>query len=370
MDWVQELRQNLTTVEELEENLKLSLTEAERENLREIIDIYPMSVTRFYLSLINHEDEKDPIRRMCIPSILETDRSGSLDTSGESDNTVITGLQHKYRQTALILSTNQCAMYCRHCFRKRLVGLSSEEIMKHMEEIISYLKTHQEISNVLISGGDSFLNSNAAIKRYLEELYRIEHLDFIRFGTRVPVTFPMRIYKDRELLDVLKEYNKKKRIYIITHYNHPNEMTEESRLAIRALMNCGLGIKNQTVLLKGVNDDPEVLADLINKMTKWGIIPYYIFQCRPVAGIKNQFQLPLKKGIRIVEEAKAGLNGQGKCFRYVLSNRTGKIEILGMLKDNTMLFKYHESKEEINQGRIFTRQIDNNQCWIDGVSQE
>lgn len=365
MDWVKELQKNLTTVEELEEKLKIEFTKEEKDRLNEIITSYPMSITRFYLSLIDIKNEKDPIRRMCIPSAEETDLSGSLDTSGEADNTVMTGLQHKYRQTALILSTNQCAMYCRHCFRKRLVGLSGEEIIKHLESIVSYVKSREEISNVLISGGDSFLNSNAAIETYLKELSEIEHLDFIRFGTRVPVTFPMRIYEDKELLDILKKYNEKKRIYIITHYNHPNELTKESRYAINALMECGISIKNQTVLLKGVNDDSIVLADLMNKMTRWGIIPYYIFQCRPVSGVKNQFQLPLKRGYKIVEEAKAKLNGQGKCFRYVMSNRKGKIEILGMLKENTMLFKYHESKEDINQGKIFTQQIENNQCWID-----
>ncbi len=365
MDWIKELEQNLTTVEELEEKLLIHFTEDEKDKLKEIINSYPMSITRFYLSLIDVNDEKDPIRRMCIPSVQETDLNGSFDTSGESDNTVTAGLQHKYKQTALILSTNQCAMYCRHCFRKRLVGLSSNEIIKHLEEIVSYIKRHDDISNVLISGGDSFLNTNAVIKKYLERLSEIEHLDFIRFGTRVPLTFPVRIYEDDELLSILKEYNKKKKIYIVTQFNHPNELTEEAKKAVDALIDCGLSIKNQAVLLKGVNDDSEILADLINKMTRWGITPYYIFQCRPVSGVKNQFQLPLKKGYKIVEEAKARLNGHGKCFRYVMSNKNGKIEILGTLKENTMLFKYHESKEDVNQGRIFMKQIENDQCWID-----
>ncbi len=365
MDWAKELEQNVTTVEELEEKLMLHFTMEEKEKLNEIIDAYPMSVTRFYLSLIDFKDERDPIRRMCIPSVKETDMNGSLDTSGESDNTVVTGLQHKYRQTALILSTNQCAMYCRHCFRKRLVGQSSTEIIKHMDEIISYINNHKDISNVLISGGDSFLNTNNTIKNYLEKLSAMEQLDFIRFGTRVPITFPMRIYEDNELLKILREYSNKKKIYIVTHYNHPNELTETSKRAINALIDCGIIIKNQTVLLKGVNDDSNILADLINKMTGWGIIPYYIFQCRPVSGVKNQFQLPLMRGYKIVEEAKARLNGHGKCFRYVLSNKNGKVEILGILKDNTMLFKYHESKDEANYGKVFTKPIGKDQCWID-----
>lgn len=365
MGWKKELKNNIRTVDELEKALQVEFSKDEREKLNEIIEVYPLSIPRYYLSLINKDDEDDPIRKLCIPSIKETDLSGSLDTSGESDNTVATGLQHKYDQTTLLLSTNQCAMYCRHCFRKRLVGLSSSETMKHIEEIVSYIKEHGEINNVLISGGDSFLNNNRVIRSYLENFASIDHLDLIRFGTRVPVTFPMRVNEDQELLDILKEYSQKKKIYIVTHFNHPNEITEESIKAINNLLDSGTVVRNQTVLLKGVNDNPDVLSKLLNQLTSIGVVPYYVFQCRPVSGVKNQFQIPLKEGYTIVEKAKSKLNGIGKSFRFVMSNKRGKIEILGKLSDDKMLFKFHEAKENEDMGKLFTMDVDDSQCWLD-----
>lgn len=364
MDWKKELKENVTTVEELDETLSLNLSPEEIKKMKDIVDSYPMSIPRYYLSLVDKADDNDPIKKLCIPSIKETDLSGSFDTSGESDNTVIVGLQHKYKETATVLSTNQCAMYCRHCFRKRLVGVNDDEIQEHFDEVIQYINKHIEISNVLLTGGDAFLNSNRTIKIYLEELSKVKHLDLIRFGTRTPVVFPMRIYGDEELLDILSEYSKKKKIYVITHFNHPKELTKEAKKAIDALLTAGVIIKNQTVLLKGINDNPDVMAELIKKLTRFGIVPYYIFQCRPVSGVKNQFQIPLKIAYQIIRDTKVKLNGQGKCFRYVLSNELGKIEILGNIEEDKMLFKYHQAKYEKDQERLFTLDVSDNQCWI------
>ena len=183
----------------------LGLNEADSAQMARILAQFPMSVPRYYLSLINWDDENDPIRKMCIPSVRETDLSGSFDTSGEASNTVVVGMQHKYHATALILSTNRCAMYCRHCFRKRLVGLSDAEIASHLDEMIAYIKEHKEISNVLVSGGDAFLNDNEVIEEYLSRLCEIDHLDMIRFGTRVPVSFPQRVTGDPDLIALLKK---------------------------------------------------------------------------------------------------------------------------------------------------------------------
>lgn len=203
----------------------MNLTDSQIEHLDKILSQFPMTVTRYYLSLIDWDNPFcDPVFRMCIPSIEETDLSGDFDTSGEADNTVISGLQHKYDQTALILSTHRCAMYCRHCFRKRLVGISDDETADNIEEMAAYVSQHSEISNILISGGDAFLNSNQVIKRYLEQFSSIPHLDLIRFGTRIPVVLPMRIYDDPELLALLKTYTQKKQIYVVTQFNHPNEL--------------------------------------------------------------------------------------------------------------------------------------------------
>ncbi len=364
MNWKDELKQNITKAEELKDFL--NLTDEETVQMNRILEQFPMTVTRYYLSLINRDDPKDPIRRMCIPTISENDLSGTFDTSGEESNTILPGMQHKYAQTAMILSTNRCAMYCRHCFRKRLVGVPNDEILENFDEMAEYIKAHDEITNVLISGGDAFLINNSAIRRYLETFSSIDHLDLIRFGTRTPVVFPARIYDDPELLDIIREYSAKKQIYVVTHFNHPNEFTEESKKAIKALQAAGAVLRNQTVLLKGVNDNSETMGRLLKLLTSWGIIPYYIFQCRPVSGVGAHFQVPLREGYQIVEEAKYMQNGQGKGVRYVLSNTKGKIEILGPTDENHMVFKYHQSKYPENRGKILIEEIASGQAWIDG----
>lgn len=349
----------------------LGLNEADSAQMARILAQFPMSVPRYYLSLINWDDENDPIRKMCIPSVRETDLSGSFDTSGEASNTVVVGMQHKYHATALILSTNRCAMYCRHCFRKRLVGLSDAEIASHLDEMIAYIKEHKEISNVLISGGDAFLNDNEVIEEYLSRLCEIDHLDMIRFGTRVPVSFPQRVTSDPDLIALLKKYNEKKQLFVITHFNHPNEITPESTAAVRAILSAGIPIRNQTVLLHGVNDDSEVLGTLLRRLIRIGVIPYYVFQCRPVSGVKNQFSVPFLRGIQVVEGAKRMQNGQGKSLRYALSHPTGKIEILGTVGGNRMLFKYHQAKYDKDAGRMFTMDLDENQTWLgDDIPQD
>ena len=349
----------------------LGLNEADSAQMARILAQFPMSVPRYYLSLINWDDENDPIRKMCIPSVRETDLSGSFDTSGEASNTVVVGMQHKYHATALILSTNRCAMYCRHCFRKRLVGLSDAEIASHLDEMIAYIKEHKEISNVLVSGGDAFLNDNEVIEEYLSRLCEIDHLDMIRFGTRVPVSFPQRVTSDPDLIALLKKYNEKKQLFVITHFNPPNEITPESTAAVHAILSAGIPIRNQTVLLHGVNDDSEVLGTLLRRLIRIGVIPYYVFQCRPVSGVKNQFSVPFLRGIQVVEGAKRMQNGQGKSLRYALSHPTGKIEILGTVGGNRMLFKYHQAKYDKDAGRMFTMDLDENQTWLgDDIPQD
>ena len=221
----------------------------------------------------------------------------------------------------------------------------------------------EKISNVLISGGDSLVNSNTKIEYLLKLFTSIDNLDFIRFGTRIPVVMPQRISEDLQLLEILKKYSKKKQIYIVTQFNHPNEVTEESKKAIKMLQKIGIVVKNQTVLLKGVNDDSHVLGSLLKKLTSIGVVPYYIFQCRPVKGVKGQFQVPFERGYEIIEGAKAMQNGQGKCFKYCFSCESGKIEVVGKLGDE-MIFKFHEAKYEKDYGRIFTKKLEKDTCWL------
>lgn len=342
----------------------LNLDNSQIKKMNTILDDYPMQIPEYYYSLIDFEDPDDPIKKMSIPTISEFDSDGSFDTSGEGDNTILSGMQHKYLETALVLSTSKCAMYCRHCFRKRLVGLTDEEVVDHLGEIVEYIEEHTEISNVLVSGGDSFMNSNRVLEKYLSKLTDIPHLDFIRFGTRMPVVDPARISEDPELIELFKEYGKKKQLIVVTQFNHPREITEESIKAIQALRDVNVEVRNQTVLLGGINDDPEVLGELLKKITSIGVFPYYVFQCRPVTGVMNTFQIPLKRGVEIVEAAKSIQNGLGKSFKYCLSHPMGKIEILGAMPNGEYAFKFHETKDMEDNGRIFTMDLDDDQGWL------
>ena len=361
--WQDELANNVTTLEDLKEYI--DLTESDEKELQEVIDIHPMSIPRYYLSLINRKDPDDPIRKMAIPTACELDVSGSYDTSGERVNTMLPGLQHKYRNTVLLLSVNVCAMYCRHCFRKRMVGLTNDEVMDRFKEAYEYIAAHPEVNNLLISGGDSLFLPSNVIAHFLDRLTQLPHLDYIRFGSRMLVTYPDRILKDDELLEVLQTYSKKdRRIYISTQFNHPNEITELSIEAVNRIINAGVIINNQTVLLKGVNDRPEILADLQKNLVRIGVNPYYVFQCRPVKRVKSHFQLPLAKAYRIVADARGMLDGISKRFRFAMSHETGKIEILGIL-DDEIFFKHQQAKYTKDASRFFKRKLNEDAGWLD-----
>ena len=324
-----------------------------------------MRIPRYYLSLIDWDDPQDPLRRMAVPDVDELDLSGSYDTSGEADNTKMPGLQHKYPQTALILTTNRCSMYCRHCFRKRLVGLPTNEVMRRFGEAARYIEEHPEITNVLLSGGDPLVLKTSLIEAFLARLSKIPSLEFIRIGSRVPVTFPDRILTDDDLVTTLRKYSRKvKQLYLVTQFNHPREITEKSTQAVSRLLDAGLVVLNQAILLKSVNDDPRVMADLQTRLTGIGVSPYYVFQCRPVRRVKRHFQVPLKAGCAIIDEAKKLLDGPSKRFRYVMSHRTGKIEIVGVM-GNEIYLKYHQAKNPRNIGKFFKRRLNKTAGWLD-----
>jgi lysine 2,3-aminomutase len=356
------LKKSIFTIEQLKSQVELSSDE--EKQLKQIIHIHPMRVSPYYMSLINWNDPRDPIKKIAVPTFDELNLEGSYDTSGEAENTKMPGLQHKYSETALILATNRCATYCRHCFRKRLVGLPSEEILKRFEDAVEYIEKHEEINNVLISGGDPLVLSNEIIGRFLEVLVKIDHLNFIRFGSRVPVTLPARL-ADPELLDLFKKYSQSdKRLYVVTQFNHPREITPQSIDAVSSLIRAGVLLSNQTVLLRGVNDAPKTLASLMNSLVSIGVTPYYDFQCRPVKRVKHHFQVPICEGVRIVEKAKANCNGHSKRFKYVMSHITGKIEILGIMNGH-IYFKYHEAKNREKLGAMFRRKVNEKAGWLD-----
>lgn len=362
--WQQELQQSINTASQL----KTYWTQMDEKTEKEIDAIttrFPMSIPRHYLSLIGKFDASDPIFRMAVPQGHELSLAeGSFDTSGEESNTKEIGLQHKYGPTALVLSTQSCAMYCRHCFRKRFVGLTVEEIAKMDDEIFLYIQAHQEITNVLISGGDAFLNSDERLESMLKRLDGISHVRSVRFGTRTPVTFPERILLDEALTDLLSRYRNRFGLYVVTQYNHPVEICDKSLEAIRKLQEAGCVINNQTVLMKDINDDSDTLSRLFIGLTEQNIIPYYLFQCRPVKGVLKQFQVPIVEAYPIVKACRSRLGGLSKRFRYVMSHITGKIEIVTVDANGNAVMKYHQAKEKKDEERVFTHHFAPSDCWL------
>ena len=362
-DWRRELKESVHTLDHLEKHLRI--TRQEKEDISAVMEKHPMRITHHYLGLIDQSDPDDPIRKMIIPSADELSPLGQYDTSGELANTRMPGLQHKYAQTALILATNRCATYCRYCFRKRLVGLKTGEVLRRFQDAVRYIREHEEITNVLISGGDPLTLATDVIAHFLEKLSDIEHLRFIRFGTKILVSLPDRILQDQELLHLLREYNlHEKSIVFVTHICHPHEISKKTVAAIAALKRASIVVSNQAVLLRGVNDTPEILAELHMDLLRIGVHPYYLFQCRPVKMVKHMFQLPLYRGLKVVEAARELLSGPSKSFRYVMSHRTGKIEILGAMNEY-MYFKYHQAKNPEDVNRFFRRRLDRTSGWLD-----
>jgi len=253
------------------------------------------------------------------------------------------------------------------CLIRELKEIAEDHHLILFEDAAEYIKTHREINNVLISGGDPLVLSNKVIERFLEILTEIKHLCFIRLGSRTPITLPSRL-SDSELLTLFKKYSQiDKRLYVVTQFNHPREITSQSVNAVSNLIKAGVLLSNQTVLLRGVNDDPDTLAMLMNRLVSIGVTPYYVFQCRPVKRVKSHFQVPICEGARIVEKAKANCNGHSKRFKYAMSHKTGKIEILGIM-NGEIFFKYHQAKDRKNLGVMFKRRVDDKAGWLDDFS--
>ncbi|ADU50541.1 L-lysine 2,3-aminomutase [Thermaerobacter marianensis DSM 12885] len=352
-----------TDIREIEQ-----LAAEERQRLRPVTETYVFRVNDYYLSLIDWDDPDDPIRRIVIPSEVELAEYGSLDPSDEESNYVAPGCQHKYGPTALLLVSKVCGAYCRFCFRKRLFREDVEEhhVSMDVEPGLRYIAAHPEITNVLLTGGDPLMLSPRRLDQILTRLRAIPHVKVIRIGTKIPAFEPMRVTDNPELLEVLRRHSRADaRIHFSLHFNHPREMTEEALRCIIALQEVGVTLVNQTPLLRRVNDDPAVLAELLERLTWWGIAPYYIFQNRPVAG-NADFVVPLREGYRIVEQAKARVSGYAKRVRYVMSHATGKIEILAVEGERIYL-KYHQARNPEDYGRFLVCRLTDDAAWFDDL---
>ena len=340
------------------------LSKDEKDSLSEVSDKFVFRTNDYYQSLIDWDDPEDPIRRIVMPEIGELDDWGRLDASSEESFTVAKGVEHKYDSTALLLVNEVCAAYCRFCFRKRLFMDDNEEVTKDISEGLEYIRAHPEITDVLLTGGDPLVMSTSNLERILRQLREIDHVQIIRIGTKVPAFNPHRIVNDPSLLELFSKYSgREKKIYIMAHFNHPRELTEVAIKGLSLLMESGVMIVNQTPMIKGVNDDPEVLSDLFRKLSFIGVPPYYVFQCRPTLGNKI-YVSPIERSYEIFETAKMRCSGLAKRARFVMSHVTGKIEILGLTEKN-IYFKYHRAPNLADSSRFMVFKRNPDAFWFD-----
>ncbi len=303
-DWHWQLRNRITSFEILRKYIDLLPEEDAIDQSRNVS--FRMAITPYYLSLIDHKNPHDPVRLQAIPRINEAliTNSDLQDPLDEDVDSPVPGMTHRYPDRVLLMITDQCSMYCRHCTRRRKAGEKDAPMPREdVDAAIEYIHRHPEIRDVILSGGDPFTLSDERLDEILGKIYRIEHVDIIRIGTRTPVVLPQRI--TASLIRVLKQYQP---IWINTHFNHSNEITPEVIGAVVKLVDNGFPVSNQSVLLKGINDNVDVMKNLVQQLVKNRVRPYYIYQCDLSIGIAH-FRTPVSKGIEIMESLRGHTSG-------------------------------------------------------------
>lgn len=303
-DWRWQLANRITTLEDLEK--VINLTEEEREGIKLTLKRLKMAITPYYATLMDKDDYNCPIRRQAVPTIHETkiSKADSADPLHETLDSPVPGLTHRYPDRMLLLITAQCSMYCRHCTRRRFAGHEDQPLsIRNIKRTIGYIKSNTEIRDVLLSGGDALCVSDKRLELILESLRSIKHVEVIRLGTRTPVVMPQRITK--ELCRILKKHHP---VWVNTHFNHPGEITQESRKACEMLANAGIPLGNQSVLLKNVNDCPYIMKNLVQELVKTRVRPYYLYQCDLSEGIEH-FRTSVSAGIEIIEMLRGHTSG-------------------------------------------------------------
>ncbi|MDI6453338.1 lysine 2,3-aminomutase [Peloplasma aerotolerans] len=284
----------------------IQLTKEEESTIEKVLGHLRMAITPYYLSLIDPNNPKCPIRLQAIPfgSELINGKNDLYDPLAEDHDSPVPGLTHRYPDRVLFLITDMCSTYCRHCTRRRFAGQKDAELkIEQIDKAIEYIKNHPEISDVLLSGGDAFMASDERIEYILKKLREIKHVEVIRFGTRTPVVMPQRVTD--QLVGILKKYHP---IWVNVHYNHPNEITLESKQAIDKLVDAGIPVGNQSVLLRGVNDCVHIMRRLVKGLIAIRVRPYYLYQCDLSVGIEH-FRTSVSKGIEIIEGLRGHISG-------------------------------------------------------------
>ena len=302
-DWKWQFRNRITRIETLKEYIHV--TPEEEKAFQAAGKNLPFAVTPYYLDLMLNDNPSDPIRKTVIPRLSEfyTDPSEMIDPCGEDGRMVAPGLVHRYPDRVLFLVNETCSVYCRYCTRSRLVGSGEHEV--DFEAAYAYLEAHTEIRDVLISGGDPLVMSDDKLERIIARLRAIPHIEIVRLGSKIPVVLPQRITD--EFVAMLKRYHP---FYMSIHFLHPAEITPEVTEACNKLADAGVPTFSQTVLLKGVNDDPDVMKTLMQQLLKLRVRPYYIYQCDPVQGTSH-FRTTVQTGLDIMEHLRGHMTGYG-----------------------------------------------------------
>lgn len=303
-DWKWQVKNRVETLEQLKSYIKL--TAEEEEGVSKSLKTLRMAITPYYLSLIDPDNPECPVRKQAIPTGYETHVSPAdlLDPLHEDEDSPVPGLTHRYPDRVLLLITDMCSMYCRHCTRRRFAGQKDDESPgDNIQKAIDYIAATPQVRDVLLSGGDALMVSDAKLESIIKRLRDISHVEIIRIGSRVPVVCPQRITP--KLVEMLKQYHP---IWLNTHFNHPDEITIESAAACERLANAGIPLGNQSVLLRGVNDCVNIMKRLVHKLVKIRVRPYYIYQCDLSMGLEH-FRTPVSKGIEIIEGLRGHTSG-------------------------------------------------------------
>ncbi|OGS55249.1 MAG: lysine 2,3-aminomutase [Euryarchaeota archaeon RBG_19FT_COMBO_56_21] len=303
-DWHWQLRNRITTVDQLKQ--VVNLTREEEEGVHESLKVLRMAISPYFAALMDPDDPHDPIRMQAVPTISELDfsKSDMEDPLFEDIDSPAPGLTHRYPDRVLFLITDMCGNYCRHCTRRRFAGQTDKQKDKSsIDASIKYIKEHEEVRDVLLSGGDGLMVSDAFLEDIIKRVRAIDHVEIVRIGSRAPCTLPQRITP--ELCKMLSKYHP---LWLNTHFNHPKEITPESKRAVEMLVDYGIPVGNQTVLLKGLNDCPTIMKKLNQELVKIRCRPYYYYQCDISNGLEH-FRTDVAKGIEIQEALRGHTSG-------------------------------------------------------------
>jgi lysine 2,3-aminomutase len=356
-DWKWQVKNRIETLDQLKKYI--SLTPEEEEGVKKSLATLRMAITPYYMSLIDPENPNCPVRKQAIPTGSETYQSPAdlLDPLHEDEDSPVPGLTHRYPDRVLLLITDMCSMYCRHCTRRRFAGQKDDESpVDNIQKAIDYIAATPQVRDVLLSGGDALMVSDAKLESIIKRLRDIPHVEIIRIGSRTPVVCPQRITDN--LVGMLKQYHP---IWLNTHFNHPNEITQEAADACAKLANAGIPLGNQSVLLRGVNDCVNIMRRLVHQLVKIRVRPYYIYQCDLSMGLEH-FRTPVSKGIEIIEGLRGHTSGYavptfvvdapgggGKTPvmpTYVISQSPGRVVLRnfeGVITTYTEPAEYHNS---------------------------